>query len=136
MRMYRIRNREIHLLTKMQMCGCFRPIESHKEICFECLNLLDIIDNAISGVIPASVNKIIAPIQCEKCSKLFADIIRYREHFNQKHIGQNTTTSSTINAKSMNVEELKTELRCRDLPTVGNKKALCQRLEDYLHINL
>ena len=44
----------------MQMCdGCFRPIESHKEICFECLNLLDIIDNAISGVIPASVNKII-----------------------------------------------------------------------------
>ena len=115
-------------------CGCFRPIESHKEICFECLNLLDITDNAISGVIP--VNKIITPIQCEKCSKLFADIIRYREHFNQKHIDQNTTISSTINAKSMNVEELKTELRCRGLPTVGNKKALCQRLEDYLHINL
>ena len=31
----------------------------------------------------------------------------------------------------MDVEELKTELRCRGLPTVGNKKALCQRLEDY-----
>ena len=99
------------------MCGCFRPIESHKEICFECLNVLDIIDNAISGVIPETVQKIITPIQCEKCGKLFADII--------------TSTPSTINAKSMNVEELKTELRCRDLPTVGNKKALCQRLEDY-----
>ena len=86
MHIYLILNREIHLLTKMQMCCCFRPIESHKEICFECLNLLDIIDNDISGVIPASVNKIITPIKCKKCSELLADIFRYREHFNQKHI--------------------------------------------------
>ena len=57
-----------------------------------------------------TVNKIITPIQCEKCSKLFADIIRKREHIEQN---TTTSTSSTINAKSVNVEELKTELRCR-----------------------
>ena len=102
-------------------CGCFRIVENN--ICEECLSLLEIIDNAISGEIPISVNQVLKHIQCKKCNEWLADVVMCREHIEKKH--EPIKTSSTVNPKSLNV-------RCRDLPTTGNKNALCQRLEGFL----
>ena len=56
-------------------CGCFRLVENNIEICEECLSLLEIIDNAVSGEIPISVNQALKKIQCKKRNEWFADVV-------------------------------------------------------------
>ena len=55
------------------------------------------------------------------------------EHFNQEHVEQSKNTPK-INPKNLNLEGLKAELRRMNLPTIGNKNALCQRLQYNLYI--
>ena len=88
---------------------------------------LDLVNDAMHGIISDSLINILKPHLCDKCGEKFPDIVLLKSHL-VKHVPDDITPVNLI-PKNMKVPDLKKELIKHKLSTSGSKAALCARLK-------
>ena len=117
------------MLTVLEVCSCSRKLNVGENVCSICANS-EIIKAAENGEISENILHILKPIQSHECQLRFPDQIRYDGHIRTVH--QRNITPCHLDVRTFTLKEVKMMLSERGLTTEGNKKHLCDILENTL----
>ncbi|XP_078361840.1 uncharacterized protein LOC144646172 [Oculina patagonica] len=108
-------------------CSCGRKKEDNVDCCANCLESMEVVLCAQNKEFTSNVLGILKPAKCSTCGSRFPDKATLESHITLHTFPQIRAVNKA--PKDMKVNELRNELRLRNLCTTGNKDILVRRLE-------
>jgi len=118
---------------EIEYCYCSRTLNDLEEICFVCRKSVILIEDARNGKLSDEIVEVLKPLKCSDCLLRFGDNVSLESHIKQEHKSNHGDLNQVIPI-NLNVNQLREELRLRNLSTSGNKDILRRRLEGAVSI--